>query len=782
MNHLNKIKAIDLPIYSRLLEYIHPEDDATNVSSTVISSNDKKHLVTNFKSGNIVSQLTTAVISMKDNTTVLNLEKQLYFVNNDILKLKTEEPLDSSSNLMILLKTLPWDDSSLTLMIIEQLFKNIGLITGDFLYFQIFQKLKIKKLGNSNKELKIEEFRDNLQIDSFNLLENLRLLYNIKDKEFWSFSVVLAMKEIGLFETVGQLQTLVYWTNASEGIYIDNLISKVDDRKLSEEELIVYCQVLLLRGLNEDSVKIIQLIEKDIVEKSGTINLYLKNIVIEACQKVASKTKLLDITSNILKGLNDYKVLLAYVDVYISLNENVTKKEIIAMLDEKFSHFLNTRNFKLIKIYLDYKFNDGFEHLAKYLDVFNNKLCCIPDLKNLVPKDILVEGLSKYESSSGRDYNIYQLTQDSNLLSKLEESLDFQESIIVEKLNNVFSLSIREIELLLEQLDSIVEKNLEAFQFKLLKLVLYNYLSFSKQAKEVYHDLNIKNMQKLSLDSLLNDIIPESGPVNDINAVEELNNFAYILSLTLEKKSYSKFVGLVKFELKISNSNVVLFTSLENIKKQRFFGNKQYRSVLNSLASALLKFGIKNTKDTNLVLPYNLINKYDYSDNEQELWLLLLNEFNILKCLEGGTLRYERIIRIITEQKLSKGYESKNEIFKWQFSFFEKYSLISDNNEKIIEFLDKLNIPSLVDLQNPGSSPFEVLGRYITILETLKTLDSIKKFQNNKTLKNKIKPILKQIRDGNVEVIEMYLSYFQNSLDHSIEQYSALNAKLVKSL
>ncbi|KAL6927191.1 hypothetical protein ACO0SA_003483 [Hanseniaspora valbyensis] len=771
MADINKVLPGDLNIYTRLLDYINNEDESSNPSSTVISSNDKKYLIRNNKNDNLISKLTTSVVNIKDNTSAENISKELNNINENVLQLKIDEPINSSANLMILLKSLPWDDSRLTLLIIEQLFKNLSFLTGVELYYEVFQKLKMKKLGVNNKELDIDDFRGNLQIDSLNLIENLRLLYAIKGKEFWSICIILAMKEIKLFDTVEELQKLIYWVDNSEASYLDTLLAKIDDKKLSEEELIVYCQALMIRGGEEDYHNIIKLINKDIDEKSGNINLYLKNIVIEACELLKDNEQLFTIAQKLLKSLNDYKVLLKYVNVYTILNEDASKQDIVKLLETEFNHFIETRNFRLIKVYLDHKFDNQFTSLKNYLDIFNNKLACIPDLKNLVPKDVLVDALNQYEPKN---------------LPNIEDSLDYQENKIVEKLNNKnFLLSAEEYINIINKLDILSTTYPEAFQFNLLKIVIYNNLTLNEKALKVYDDLSIKNLQKLSLDSLINNVIPEPSPNNEFNVMNEISNFGYILSLTLEKETYSKFANLVKFSLDISNSNVSLFKLLKAIKKQRFFGNKQYKTILNNLINTLLKFDIKNTKDDSLVLPYNLVKQWDYSSDDKELWYSLLNEFYILKSLDGRSLKYERIIDLIKKEKLPSDYESSDDLLVWQSQFFKEYSDISNDNEKILTFLNNQDIALLITKYTQDLAtiqPWQILNRYVVILETFKTLDSIKKFQTNKSLKNVIKPILKKIRDENIKFIEVYSTYFEAIENIEIKKIIDTNKKLIKSL
>lgn len=781
----NKVKASDLSVYSRLLDYICAEDDSENPASTVVSSNDRKYLATNNKNKHLISQLTTALMAIKDDTSEENIAKELKNIKVNIFQLRSDEPVSSSANMMILLKTLPWDDSKLTLVLVEQLFKNLQNLTGVGLYHQVFQKLRMKKLGPGSKELNIEDFRANLQIDSLNLVESLRILSNAQEKEFWSLCIILAMKELKMYETVEELQELIYWDDHVENSYLDSLLKKIDKQNLNEEERIIYCQSLLLRGTNQDYTTVISLITKDIDNKSGNINLYLKNIVIEACQKSQDEKQMFLICKKLLKSLNDYDVLLKYVSTYMSLHSSATKQEIVKMLEEEFPRFIKTRNFRLIKVYLDYKIDGKFDNLSNYLDIYNDKLCCIPDLTSLVPKDTLLHSLLEYDSAPTRDYNVYQISKTTENLLRINESVDYQETTVVEKLNNEKSLKINEYVDILNTLNDLSQAYPETFQFKLLKMVLYSNLTLYKKASACYEELSIKNLQKLSMDSLINNFIPESTPKTDVSVVDEVSNFGYILSLTLEKKSYSKFSGLLTFAIKLNNSNVALLKHLKAIRRQRFFGNRQYKGVLNIIVGTLLTYGIKNTKDESLVLPDGLIDGWDYSRNEKELWYALLNEFYILKSLDGGTSKYERTIRVLSQEKLCVEYESSNQLLKWQFQFFKNYSQISDNNEKILSFLDQVTIPDVAaDSANlsSGQQPWQILDNYIRVLETFKTLDSIKKFQNNKALKTKIKPILKKIREENYKVVNAYTNYFQDATDFEIRHIINSQVQLVKSL
>lgn len=418
------------------------------------------------------------------------------------------------------------------------------------------------------------------------------------------------------------------------------------------------------------------------------------------------------------------------------------------------------------------------------MDIFHNKPCCIADVGSLVSNEVLIAALKTYESSPARDFNLYKLTKEEGL-SSLGDSLDFQQYQIIDDLDSQKSLNMAVCGDILAKLEKLSQDNSETFQFRLLQMVLYNSLSLYKESNDIYHGLQIKNMQKLSLDSFLTNIIPLSTPENNISLVEELNNFDYILSLCLEKKTYSKFSGLVKFAIKLNNSNVVVFKYLEKIKKQRFFGNKQYRDVLNKCIATLLEFGIENTKDDELELPFTLTNQWDYSSNTDELWYCLLKEFYILKSLEGGSFKYERIIDVIENEKMSSNYQSPDNLVRWQFDFFKEYSGISNDNDKIAIFLDEIQVPFLDDsTENLGSfnQPWQILNAYITVLETFKTLDSIKKFQNNKTLKSKIKPILRKIRDHSSKFEAAYLDFFANCSDKEIQKSIESNIKLVKSL
>ena len=101
MADINKVLPGDLNIYTRLLDYINNEDESSNPSSTVISSNDKKYLIRNNKNDNLISKLTTSVVNIKDNTSAENISKELSNINENVLQLKIDEPINSSANLMI---------------------------------------------------------------------------------------------------------------------------------------------------------------------------------------------------------------------------------------------------------------------------------------------------------------------------------------------------------------------------------------------------------------------------------------------------------------------------------------------------------------------------------------------------------------------------------------------------------------------------------------------------------------------------------------------------------
>ncbi|CAI8507859.1 unnamed protein product [Hanseniaspora opuntiae] len=315
----NRAHPDDINVYGRLLQYIGYDEDTLDQNTTVISSNDKKFLTTKNKNNNLVSKLTTALIDIKNDTSSDNINKVLQHINQDILKLDSSEAIDSPTNRMILANVIPWDDSRLKL----------GMKRG-------FEE---------------EQFMELLQYRTFDILEALKMTLSDKGKKFWSMTLILSMRSLNMFDTVEEFDKLIYWQSSNEKSLINQLLdsfTKSDYKTFTENELIVYTKFMLMI---KDYNTVIELIEKDILAKSGNINLYLKNIVVEACENIEDNDIIEKIYSSLLISLNDYQVLRKYTDLLIKKGKS--KVEIVEeYLNTKFEHFANTRNFKLIKVYL----------------------------------------------------------------------------------------------------------------------------------------------------------------------------------------------------------------------------------------------------------------------------------------------------------------------------------------------------------------------------------------------------------------------------------------------
>ena len=769
----NKAHPDDINVYGRLLQYISYEEDTLDANSTVISSNDKKFLATKNKGNNLISRLTTSLIDIKNDTSAENIKKVLNHINEVVLKLETTEKINSQTNKMVLANIIPWDDSRLSLTIIENLFKHIRDLTGNAEYFEIFQYLRAKKLG-LKRVFDEEEFKELLQYKTFDILEALKLTLSDKTKKFWSMTLILSMKSLNMFVTPEEFDKLIYWQSADEKSLIQKLLdsfTSTDYMKFKENDLIIYTKFLLMV---KEYNTVINLIEKDIAAKSGNINLYLKNIVVEACENIDDYKVKEKVYRSLLISLNDYQVLKSYADVLI--NEGISKVDIVEKyLNTNFEHFMETRNFKLIKIYIDHKFypeTKTYDYIDNYLKTYYNKPCAYLDLKSLVPVDLLVQHIKKYDSGPERDYTLYKLSKyNGDGLENLKKSIDYKEHTLLKNLND-FNLKS-------------IDTSETTHKFKLMDMIYHNSLGLYSLARKIYSDLHIKNVQQASLNHLINDIIPTNQPSSDLDfTFDELDNYGYVLSLTLEKGNYSKFNGLLTFMLNLGNSNVLMYKQLHFIQKQRFFGNnKNYRTHFINTVVSMLQFGIDDTKDSSFVLPNDLIGRWDFSSNSSMLWKNIYLEILILKGLDNGSLKYEYLLSQV-ENKISTFNGNSNTCLEWQIDIFKKYSLIADDNTKVIEFLKTINFDEILGSFKPeGKLPYETLMRYIDVLKTVKTLSSTKKFQNNKSLKNEMKNVLTAVRSHCELFSKMYIDQM-NTIELSDEMISAMqsNVKQLKTL
>lgn len=768
----NRAHPDDVNVYGRLLQYIGYDEDTLDQNTTVISSNDKRFLATKNKNNNLVSKLTTALIDIKNDTSSDNINKVLYHINTDILKLELSEAIDSPVNKMILVNAIPWDDSRLSLTIIESLFQHIRDLTGNAEYFKIFQYLRIKKLG-MKRGFEEDQFMELLQYKTFDILEALKMTFSDKEKKFWSMTLILSMKSLNMFDNLEEFDKLIYWQSSNEKSLIYQLLdsfAKNDYKNFTENELIVYTKFMLMM---KDYKTVIELIEKDILAKSGNINLYLKNIVVEACENIDDSNVIEKIYSSLLISLNDYQVLKKYTDLLIKKDKS--KMEIVeGYLNTKFEHFSNTRNFKLIKVYLDYKFfskDNKYDFIDNYLKSYHDKQCVYPDLLNLVPKNMLIDYLMKYESSPERDFTLFKLSGDKDMdLPNLKQSIDYKEYTLSQTLNNFDLRNVDESE--------------STYKFKLLKMIHLNSLGLYSLAKKVYEDLSIKNVQQAGLNYLLNDILPTNQQSSDLDfTFDELDNYGYVLSLALQKGNYSKFDGLLRFMFDLGNSNVMMYKQLHFIQKQRFFGNnKNYRTHFINTVLSMLRFGISETKDLSLSLPNDLISRWDFSSDTDTLWKNIYLEILILKALDNGSLRYEYILSLV-EQKFSQNTNTKD-VLDWQIEFFREYGIIANDNAKVIDYLKAINLENTLEsFECEGKTPYEILMRYVDVLKIIKTLSSTKKFQNNKSLKNEIKNVLTMVRSHCKSFKNMYISQMKDvSLDDDMKTAMESNLKLFKML
>lgn len=130
-------------------------------------------------------------------------------------------------------------------------------------------------------------------------------------------TLILSMRSLNMFDTVEEFDKLIYWQSSNEKSLINQLLdsfTKSDYKTFTENELIVYTKFMLMI---KDYNTVIELIEKDILAKSGNINLYLKNIVVEACENIEDNDFIEKIYSSLLISLNDYQVLRKYTDLLI---------------------------------------------------------------------------------------------------------------------------------------------------------------------------------------------------------------------------------------------------------------------------------------------------------------------------------------------------------------------------------------------------------------------------------------------------------------------------------
>ena len=554
----------------------------------------------------------------------------------------------------------------------------------------------------------------------------------------------------------------------------------------SSEEIIVFCMVCEeLFPNNEKKSK--EIIQEILPGLKISVNLSLKNFISRHSLKLNDYEVTFESSTIILKNIDDYDVIKGLIKASKELGKpkQDTKNLILSLVGD-------SRNSRLSQFECDIVYDNVIsdESLTHYLSKYYNKPCCPVDIsvyRDKVDEDTLCSIMKKFGSDDLiYDANVYKLNlQESNsselffkhsneLNTKSKTDYSSSSVFILDLVENSLlkdSITLDDILFSLSLLENFQAKDPHNFDTKLWIIILYMHLGCVPLAFSHYLDLKIKNVQNDLLDHLIysrmSTLFPQKQhdffkKFNETNATlyeGSLNRLTNFIQISIERKAYSKFSGMLEFRDRLEKSSTKWMKQNELLQLSRLCNDKRgplieklhtsWRSIEITGSTALSDnrdwscFG-KNIKKDNLPEVFQYMNV-----NETAIKLGAIRENMIDLILSNDTnKKFDIYMDTIFNGNMDVALStSLSEPEKWSFDiFFDVYKNNSSNLKTLLA-----NAPVLLNT----SGTWKLSHIYLTKLATLKTLDNVKRIKD-KGIKALIKSQIAELRDL---CDDMYKSY-----------------------
>lgn len=558
----------------------------------------------------------------------------------------------------------------------------------------------------------------------------------------------------------------------------------------STQEVTVFCSVCA-ELFPSDMEKSQEIVQEILPLLDSSLDLYLKNFLLEHIQDDNYET-MLEICCKILKKIDDYELISQLIKSGYHLGKS--KKYVL----EKIALLVgDSRNSRLSHLESDIVFDGEISEssLLHYLSKFHDKPCCAVDIKRY--RDSIDTGtlklvMSKLDNGSViHDTNAYQLKiteLDSKYLynknkdslkskSKTDYStcsifiLNIVESVLATKLDGP---PLEDVLLALTILENYQKLDPHNYDTAVWIILLYMHLGCVPLAHSHFLELKTKNMQIDTLDFLLYSRYSTLFPSKDNDYLRSLHSthdrlygssrkrLSQFIQIALERKSYSKVLGMIDFKDRLQRSSMKWMMACEQLQLARLCNDKR-GELLQSMRDdlSMLRAGgnisLSDNRDWSIfganVSKSSLPSTLDVLDiTEKAIDMNCIKEF-IIEVIP--TRQIDHKLDALLEEALA-GSELQtvlkscfDDSSRWSFNVF--YDLYKNDGANLKQYIQKIKTDALF------VSTWKLSHRYLISLQTLKTLENFKRIKDPET-KKLIKAKITDLRNSCDDYYAAYAS------------------------
>ncbi|SMN20236.1 similar to Saccharomyces cerevisiae YOL076W MDM20 Non-catalytic subunit of the NatB N-terminal acetyltransferase [Maudiozyma saulgeensis] len=546
----------------------------------------------------------------------------------------------------------------------------------------------------------------------------------------------------------------------------------------NNEETIVFCTACEILFPN-DAEKSKEICKETLPSFDDSVDLYQKNFFLKHVERDDHQL-IFDTCTKILKSLDDYELMKRIVISGKALGKS--QQDLYELIDGLVG--TKSRNGRLIRFEIDLVFDKTIceTSLKYYLEIFHNRPCCVADInhyrENFDNPDLISKMLDSFEDTADpiHDSNAVKLRLETNknvhyynkhkaslkTKSKTDYSLcsTFILALIEKHIINA-SMTLEDSIFVLSLLENYQKEDPNNYDTKVWLIALYMYLGLTPMAYSYYQDLSVKNVQVDSMDYLIysrfsslfphkqHDYLNKTLHEHDALYDNSLNRISQFISISFDRKSYSKILGMFEFQDRLLKS-VGRFSKLCDSINMTYICNDKRTALIESLRENLRQiestgdFQFSDNRDWSIfgfseqLDKKNLPESLSYLNIDQEWTIYNLAKIFMIDAIPTGKQSdiVNSLLNKLTEDSLPSQHMTSAE----NISFMIINDIYSNDASNLSNLLNDIS----VETREPTT--WRAIQTYLTHISTLKTLDNMKRIKDREQ-KLQIKQKLTELRN-----------------------------------